>query len=303
MNIPVISVIVPCYNQAHFLPEALASVRAQTFEDWECIIVNDGSPDSTSDVAREWLARDARFRYLEKTNGGLSSARNAGIAAARGRFLQFLDSDDVILPPKLERQLEICASGGRRFVGFCDYLRGLAENINTAAPLAPYLPPHINGRTSLYEVAADWETRMSIPAHCFLFSRDFFFDGICFDETLENHEDWDCWMTIFGLAEEIRYCPEALVIYRHHAASMCRNLAKMRDGFLAAIDKQHAAYWKRPEIQAPLRAKRAEIAWVYAAQIASQVVKTPALTRPTALLRTIARKVRRGLRALSTRQP
>ena len=76
---PLVSIIVPCYNQAQFLPEALQSVLEQTHTNWECIIVNDGSPDNTEGVAQEWLVKDSRFKYVYKENGGLSSARNAGL--------------------------------------------------------------------------------------------------------------------------------------------------------------------------------------------------------------------------------
>lgn len=94
--LPRISIIVPCYNQAQYLPETLQSVFDQDLQDWECIIVNDGSPDNTSDVAHEWLKKDSRFVYLEKTNGGLSDARNFGIRHSRGKYIQVLDSDDKI---------------------------------------------------------------------------------------------------------------------------------------------------------------------------------------------------------------
>lgn len=96
MNNPLISIIVPCFNQAQFLQEALQSVLEQTYTNWECIIVNDGSPDNTHEVAQEWLAKDARFKYVIKENGGLSSARNAGIEIAVGEFILPLDSDDKI---------------------------------------------------------------------------------------------------------------------------------------------------------------------------------------------------------------
>lgn len=93
---PLVSIIVPCYNQAQYLSEALQSVLEQTYDNWECIIVNDGSPDNTKEVAQEWVKKDARFIYLYKENGGLSSARNAGIAIAEGEFILPLDSDDRI---------------------------------------------------------------------------------------------------------------------------------------------------------------------------------------------------------------
>ena len=91
-----VSIIVPCYNQAQYLPEALQSVLDQTYDNWECIIVNDGSPDNTKEVAQEWVKKDSRFIYLYKENGGLSSARNAGIAIAEGEFILPLDADDRI---------------------------------------------------------------------------------------------------------------------------------------------------------------------------------------------------------------
>ena len=93
---PLISVIVPCYNQAQFLDECLQSVLDQTYQNWECIIVNDGSPDHTEEVANKWLEKDPRFRYIDKENGGLSSARNAGIEIAKGEWILPLDADDRI---------------------------------------------------------------------------------------------------------------------------------------------------------------------------------------------------------------
>lgn len=102
-----ISVIVPCYNQAQFLPEALNSVLAQTYENWECIIVNDGSPDNTEEVALDWCAKDGRFKYLKKENGGLCNARNAGIKIAEGIYILPLDADDKISSKYLEEASEI----------------------------------------------------------------------------------------------------------------------------------------------------------------------------------------------------
>jgi glycosyltransferase involved in cell wall biosynthesis len=96
MNNPLVSIIVPCYNQAQYLSEALLSVLEQTYQGWECIIVNDGSPDNTEAVAQEWLEKDTRFKYIYKENGGLSSARNAGITIAEGEFILPLDADDKI---------------------------------------------------------------------------------------------------------------------------------------------------------------------------------------------------------------
>lgn len=91
-----VSIIVPCCNQAQYLDDALQSVLGQTYANWECIIVNDGSSDNTEEVAKKWVERDSRFIYLYKENGGLSRARNAGINIAEGEFILPLDADDRI---------------------------------------------------------------------------------------------------------------------------------------------------------------------------------------------------------------
>jgi glycosyltransferase involved in cell wall biosynthesis len=96
MNNPLVSIIVPCYNQAQFLGEALQSVLDQTYENWECIIVNDGSSDNVEEVSIKWIENDSRFKYFHKENAGVSSARNLGISHALGEFILPLDADDKI---------------------------------------------------------------------------------------------------------------------------------------------------------------------------------------------------------------
>jgi glycosyltransferase involved in cell wall biosynthesis len=90
---PFFSVVIATWNRAPLLPRALESLRLQTFPDWEAIVVDDGSTDGTSEVMRSWL-RDSRFRCLRQEHSGISAARNRGIAAAAGRWVTFLDSDD-----------------------------------------------------------------------------------------------------------------------------------------------------------------------------------------------------------------
>lgn len=95
MNNTLVSIIVPCYNQAQYLDEALQSVLEQTYENWECIIVNDGSPDETDIVVQKWL-NDKRFKYIYQENKGVSAARNLGISIAKGLYILPLDGDDKI---------------------------------------------------------------------------------------------------------------------------------------------------------------------------------------------------------------
>ena len=96
-----ISIVVAAYNRANLLPRALDSLRDQTLTDWEAVIVDDGSTDETPVVLGRYAARDPRFRHLRQANAGLSAARNAGIAVARGELVTFLDSDDEYHPDHL----------------------------------------------------------------------------------------------------------------------------------------------------------------------------------------------------------
>ena len=99
---PLISLIVPIYNVENYLWSCLDSIAKQTYSNIEVLLVNDGSPDGSGVICQEFVARDSRFRYIEKGNGGLSDARNAGIARAQGEFISFVDSDDWIEPTYVE---------------------------------------------------------------------------------------------------------------------------------------------------------------------------------------------------------
>ena len=102
MENQLISVIVPIYNVENYLRQCLDSILGQTFTNFEVLLVNDGSSDSSGDICREYVEKDSRFHYFEKENGGLSDARNYGIERARGEYLTFIDSDDYIDPLHLE---------------------------------------------------------------------------------------------------------------------------------------------------------------------------------------------------------
>ena len=95
---PAVSIIVPVFRVERYLPQCLDSILSQPFKDYELILVDDGSPDSCSQIMRDYASRDQRILEIHKENGGLSSARNAGLAIARGEFIAFVDADDVVLP-------------------------------------------------------------------------------------------------------------------------------------------------------------------------------------------------------------
>ena len=123
---PKISVIIPVYNVEKYLESCLNSVLAQTFQDWEAICINDGSPDQSDKILAQFAAKDSRFKMITQENQGLSMARNAGLEAATSDWITFLDSDDILPAYALEtfhniavnRNVEVVVSR-RRFKRFC----------------------------------------------------------------------------------------------------------------------------------------------------------------------------------------
>src|ERR1041385_7440947 len=107
MRKPMISVIMPCYNQAQFLSEAVASLRTQVYAYWECIIVNDGSSDNTAQLGVTLARFDSRVRLINQKILGPAAARNRGLEEAKGQIVHFLDADDYILPEMYEKMIEV----------------------------------------------------------------------------------------------------------------------------------------------------------------------------------------------------
>ena len=117
---PLLSIIVPVYNVERYLPKCMDSILAQTFTDFELILVDDGSPDNCPALCDAAAAKDARIRVIHQKNGGLSAARNAGLDAARGAWIGFVDSDDYIAPEMYEAMYHAVQSTGAD-LALCDY--------------------------------------------------------------------------------------------------------------------------------------------------------------------------------------
>jgi glycosyltransferase involved in cell wall biosynthesis len=198
--------VVPCYKQAEFLPEAIGSVVAQTFTDWELIIVDDGSPDDTVDFAEKLIAMypNRSIRFLRKPNGGVSDARNAGIAVARGAYILPLDADDMIRPTMLEKTVQLLDSNPDIAIAYTDIMHfGANERTICAAEFDPSKIPHNNqiNSCSLYRRDA-WELVGGYKA---------FFWG---------YEDWDFWVGCTAAGLRASRSPEFLLLYRVKEVSM-----------------------------------------------------------------------------------
>jgi len=262
---PLVSVIIPCYRQAHFLPDAIGSLIAQSLGDWECIIINDGSPDNTREIALALATEDKRIRYIEQENRGLSGARNRGLKESKGTWIQFLDADDILLPEKLHKQLDVLIQSPGPALSFCDYYFCDAHDIDKRVTKGhDFEHPRFLHDNPLIDLISRWETDMSIPIHAFLFdSRLFKEAGVYFDQNLPNHEDWDCWMRIFHQRPIIVPLHQELVVYRQHPNSMATNKIAMWRGYEQAISKQSRLFRHSPLITAELKKKLTEMHMVY----------------------------------------
>lgn len=133
-KLPLISVIIPVYNAEKYIEETLLSVLNQTYKNWECIVVNDGSTDNTPNIIDEWIKKDERFRIFHKTNEGLSITRNFGITRANADYVAFLDSDDIWMPHHLSSLVKVIQDHKVDMV-FSFAYGLLSDNSHTTSPI------------------------------------------------------------------------------------------------------------------------------------------------------------------------
>lgn len=219
MNEPIVSVVIPAFNAAAFIHQAIDSVLAQTWPHREILVVNDGSTDDTPEALKTY--GDA-IRVIDKPNGGLSSARNRGIDEASGRYIAFLDADDRWLPEKLARQVEVMESDTR--IGFCSTVAQVVDPDDH--PLNTWPCPEI--QDSLLETLFRQNGAIPGSGSGVMVRRALFETVGLFDESLRSLEDIDMWMRLAAITD-YRCIDEPLTIIVKHPDSMSRNLAVMRE--------------------------------------------------------------------------
>jgi glycosyltransferase involved in cell wall biosynthesis len=214
-----VSVIVPCYNQSQYLDECLQSILHQTYTNWECIIVNDGSSDVTEDIAKKWIEKDSRFKYIKKENGGLSSARNTGFKLASGVFIQFLDCDDLIHENKLFEQIELFNADLLLDISYTNFIT-FSGNIKNK--IKRYADCHLSSLPA-HDFLFKWEKGFSIPIHCALFKKEIFQNNTPFNISLKSKEDWFLWVELILKGVRIKILDKEYAFYRIHNKSISRN--------------------------------------------------------------------------------
>jgi glycosyltransferase involved in cell wall biosynthesis len=226
---PTVSVIVPSYNTAGYITECLESVFAQTYRDYEVIVVNDGSPDTPALEQALAPFRD-RIVYLTQKNQGLAGARNTAIAAARGRYVALLDSDDAWLPEYLQVQVAALDAD---------------PSVDAIYPNAIIFGDHpLAGRTYMDVCPSDGPvtfesllTQRSYVMVSLMARRDALVRAGLFDASLRSSEDFDLWVRLVTQGSRIAYHRQVLVRFRKRRDSLSADPVWMADHALLVLDK------------------------------------------------------------------
>lgn len=243
---PQISVVIPTFNRAALIGETIDSVLAQTFQDFEIIVVDDGSTDNTATVIANY---GSSVKYLYQENAGQAAARNAGIRAAQGQYVALLDSDDLWLPLKLERQVScLLSSGGCSWV-YCDADRFVGHGEGAVGRR------HRSSRAGGGWIAQQLLLESSIASPTPVVHRSVFAQVGLFEESklLRNREDWDMWLRI-AAQYPVAYVPIVLARYRIHSAraTQAESPWTVHQSKLAVIERAVAF---APDVYGPVRSR------------------------------------------------
>lgn len=224
-----ISVIIPNYNYRDYIVEALESVAAQTYENWECIIIDDGSTDDSREVINSFIEKkgDSRFIPFFLTNSGTSAAKNYGLSLAKGEYIQFLDADDLIEPNKFEQQLKTIAENNTdlafsesRFFSVSDgkkiFFKKFPKGYLANTSLTGYSLLEKIVTNNIFTISSPLFKKSIAPAEGFI-------------TDLKNNEDWLFWIKIALISP--RFCLNdsdlTQTIIRNHVKSAMQNNQKM----------------------------------------------------------------------------
>ena len=207
-----LSIIMPCYNQAQYIDEAIQSVVRQTYKDWELIIVDDGSTDDSFSIAKRYAQSDSRIQVHSQENGGPSKARNNGARLAIGKYLLFFDSDDIILPTLLE-----------------EGIRYMEDNENCALfyPRVRYFGSRNEEEKLRFTSYKNMLCEASILCTSIIRKTDYERIG-GFDESMRGYEDWEMFIRLLYHNDFVCQSENILFKYRIHRHEGSVNLQAIR---------------------------------------------------------------------------
>ena len=224
-----ISIIVPIYNVEKYLRQCLDSIRDQSYQNFECLLINDGSPDNSADICKEYVSKDPRFRYIEKEHGGVSSARNLGLEHSKGEYITFIDSDDwvdsdyleVLYKSLTDEKADVAVSTYKQFnmddnnYYVHSYQRGYEKRVFTNQEL-------------IDEFIALDTFDYSYRFVCGKLVRKCLLDKITFNEKTTLGEDMEFWLKLYLISNKIVYVNRDSYVYRVDNVNRHFGLEKIR---------------------------------------------------------------------------
>lgn len=233
MNSPLITIIVPCYNQSAFLNKCLETVIHQTYPHWECLLINDGSTDNTEEICKNWVEKDARFIYYKQKNKGVTKTRDFGLELAKGEWIQFIDADDTLSIHKLEHSLSFSSSAN---IIISNFAMIFGEEIT--APFCDLSASEIN----FENLISRWDIDFNLPIHCVLINKNLIGDTR-FKTSFKANEDWIFWLEIFNKKEiSVHFLNEELAYYRHNPEGASKNFQSVFEDNFAVNEYVYSEY-------------------------------------------------------------
>ena len=231
---PFVSVIMPAYNGERYIADSIRSLLAQTYDNWELIVVDDGSTDRTGEIVREMAAHEPRIKYVYQANGRLGKARNTGILNSRGPLIAFLDQDDLWAPQKLELQVAVqqTLKGGVVFTG--GYFFFGDDTTDETKPL-----PIVPGRLAGHDLIDRLLRFNFMPVMSVMMERQSFDEVGPFEEGEPYHgcEDYDLWLKLAKHGAVFFGMEEKLVRYRRHPTAMSHKQSDVLKPMLRIVSR------------------------------------------------------------------
>ncbi|WP_338377973.1 glycosyltransferase family 2 protein [uncultured Flavobacterium sp.] len=201
-----VSIIIPCFNQEKFIEQALQSVLNQTYDNWECVIVDDGSTDNSAAICKDIAAKNPKIKYIYKKNEGVSKARNVGLDNAKGQFVQFLDADDLLEIKKIERSLQEIKKDADLQMVVTNFKMISSDGKEVFPPFCEIKEDSLTFENFLYNF-------FSIQLQCGLFKKNLF-ESLRFPESLSAQEDWIVWISLLKEKPKYSFVDLPLAFYR-----------------------------------------------------------------------------------------
>lgn len=217
---PLISIIIPTYNRVMLIGETLDSIITQTYPNWECIVVDDGSSDYTRELMEFYSAKDSRITYYKRPEGhlpGPNACRNFGFKKSKGNWVKFFDSDDILVPEALSVHLEKLAQHDV-IITKVKYIDEGGKPISLEHYYLPFknlVEDYFLGHITYYTFGPLWK-RNFLERQPYLF-----------DENIRNLDDWDFNLRMLYQQPRITYIHEPLILYRLHKESLSREINKL----------------------------------------------------------------------------